>query len=258
MKRRLFVFGFVIVCCTLMTFGGAKVSAKTVKFDKSNITIVKNKTKKIKLKNVKKKIKWKVTNKKIVKIISKKGKYNNTIVIKAKKAGKTVIIAKAVKKKYKLKVKVINKSQSKTDKPTTSTDDTKKQQVTPSENSTDNKTVSVECKVDYKDSAINVNLTNNIDDTITTGYTSFKLYKKNGSEWVEGIPEGLTFALIEIACILEKGDQLNFSIPFYRETEGGEYEKVENPLGAGQYKYVHSYYTSKDGQKTVESFFEVN
>ena len=69
-----------------------------------------NATKKIKLFKVGKKVKWKIANKKIVSIKQKKGKYKNIIVIKAKKCGKTSILAKVGKKKYKLKVTVLKKS----------------------------------------------------------------------------------------------------------------------------------------------------
>lgn len=55
----------------------------------------------IKIKGTKKKVKWSSSNKKIV-VVNKKGK------VLAKKVGKTVIIAKIQKKKYKCKVTVIN------------------------------------------------------------------------------------------------------------------------------------------------------
>ena len=75
---------------------------KKIKLNKTKITLRVGKTYKLKLKNNKRKIKW-TSSKKKVATVSNKGK------IKAKKPGKTVIIAKAGKKKYKCKVTVKKK-----------------------------------------------------------------------------------------------------------------------------------------------------
>lgn len=79
---------------------------KKTKLNKKKVQLYVGKTQKIKLKNPSKKVKWKVANKKIVKIVKKYGKKNNTIKIKALKAGKTKITARVGKKKYIVKVTV--------------------------------------------------------------------------------------------------------------------------------------------------------
>lgn len=63
-------------------------------------------TYKIKLKNASSKVKWKTSKKSVVSISKKKGK---SITLKAKKAGKTTIIAIYKGKKYKFKVTVKKK-----------------------------------------------------------------------------------------------------------------------------------------------------
>ncbi|MDE6568273.1 MAG: Ig-like domain-containing protein, partial [Lachnospiraceae bacterium] len=85
---------------------GAPISAgaaKKPKLNKKSVKLKVGKTVKLKLKNNKKKVKWSSANKKIA-TVNKKG------LVKAKKKGKTRIIAKVKKKKYICKVTVLAKN----------------------------------------------------------------------------------------------------------------------------------------------------
>ncbi len=73
---------------------------KKPKLNKTKVTISVNKTFKLKVKNIKGKIKWSSSNKRVV-TVSKKG------LIRAKKVGKSVVIAKIKKKKLKCNVIVV-------------------------------------------------------------------------------------------------------------------------------------------------------
>lgn len=78
----------------------AKTTKKKIKLNKKKATIRAGKTLKLKLKNAKaKKVKWRSTNKKVA-TVSKKGK------VRARKKGKTTIIAKYKGKKYKCRITV--------------------------------------------------------------------------------------------------------------------------------------------------------
>ena len=94
----------ILTLCVALVMGNfqmnvmAKRTPKS-KLNKKNITIMMGKTSKLKLKNNKKKVKWKSLNKKIA-TVTKKG------LVKGKSEGKTTIVAKVGKKKYKCKVRV--------------------------------------------------------------------------------------------------------------------------------------------------------
>ena len=94
----------VLTLCMALVVGSfqTNVMAKRTpkpKLNKKNITIMMGKTSRLKLKNNKKKVKWRSLNKKIV-TVTKKG------LVKGKSEGKTTIVAKVGKKKYKCKVRV--------------------------------------------------------------------------------------------------------------------------------------------------------
>ena len=74
-------------------------ATKKVKLNKTSVKLKVGKTVKLKLKNNKKKVKWSSVNKKIATV-------NKSGLVKAKKKGKTRIIAKVKKKKYICKVTV--------------------------------------------------------------------------------------------------------------------------------------------------------
>ena len=81
-------------------------AASKPKFAKKTVTIVKGKTKTIKVLNAKKRVKWSSSNKKIAYVKKKSGKKHQKAVIKAKKTGTCYIKAKIGKKTIKCKVKV--------------------------------------------------------------------------------------------------------------------------------------------------------
>ncbi len=74
----------------------------SLKINKKKLTLARGKSYRLKIKNAKQKVKWS-SNKKSVATVSKKG------IVKAKKKGKAVIIAKIGNKKLKCKVTVTNK-----------------------------------------------------------------------------------------------------------------------------------------------------
>ena len=105
MKKLLVLVLSLALVITMIPFANYTFAAKgKTKISKKKITLIIGQKKKLKIKNKPKgvKVKWKSKNKKIAKV-SKKGK------VKALKLGKTKIIAKVGKKKYKCKVIVKTK-----------------------------------------------------------------------------------------------------------------------------------------------------
>lgn len=84
-------------------------AAKKVKLSKKNVTVKVGKTQTIKVKNTKKKAKW--TIKKGKKYISLKKKKKTSVVVKGKKQGKAVVVAKIGKKKLSCSVKVVKQKE---------------------------------------------------------------------------------------------------------------------------------------------------
>ena len=74
---------------------------------KKSVTMTVQTTKALKVKNAKQKVKWTTGDKKIVTFMSKKGKYSQSIILKAgKKTGTCYVKAKIGKKTLKCKVTV--------------------------------------------------------------------------------------------------------------------------------------------------------
>lgn len=89
-----------LVAITIATVNPTRTDAKkTVKLNKSKLTVQTGKTTKLKLQNTKKKVKWSSKNKKVATV-------NSNGVVKGIAVGKTTIIAKCNKKKYVCKVTV--------------------------------------------------------------------------------------------------------------------------------------------------------
>ena len=89
-----------LVAITIATVNPTRTDAKkTVKLNKSKLTVQTGKTTKLKLQNTKKKVKWSSKNKKVATVNSKG-------VVKGIAVGKTTITAKCDKKKYTCKVTV--------------------------------------------------------------------------------------------------------------------------------------------------------
>ena len=86
-------------------------AAKKVKLSKKSVTVKVGKTQTIKVKNTKKKAKW--TIKKGKKYISLKKKKKTSVVVKGKKQGKAVVVAKVGKKKLSCSVKVVKQKEDK-------------------------------------------------------------------------------------------------------------------------------------------------
>lgn len=93
------------LCLAGMTAGGAETSAKSakIKLNRKKAILRVGKKLKLKVKGTKKKVKWRSSKKKVA-TVSKKG------VVKAKKPGKTVITAKAGKKKCRCEITVKKKT----------------------------------------------------------------------------------------------------------------------------------------------------
>ena len=125
MKNKLIKLMLVVMVFTVMI----STPVQAAKLNKTSIKIEKGKTYTLKLKGTKKKATWKTKDKKIVKLSNKK---KTSVKIKAVKAGKTTITAKAGKKTYKCKVTVVN--------PEKKTSDSKTDTDNKSEEATENKT----------------------------------------------------------------------------------------------------------------------
>lgn len=105
MKKACKLLTVFLLAVTLGVLGNLEsVNAKSkIKISNSKITLTVGQSKTLKVKGTKKKPKWS-SSKKSVATVSKKGK------VVAKKTGSATITAKIGKKKYKCKVKVIQKS----------------------------------------------------------------------------------------------------------------------------------------------------
>ena len=105
-KRRIICLFLALVLAMLFPMENISVQAKSDKkkimLSKSKVTLYVGKSIKLKVKNTKKKVKWSSSKKKVATVDSK-GR------VKAKKAGKTTIIAKIGKKQLKCKVTVKKK-----------------------------------------------------------------------------------------------------------------------------------------------------
>ena len=98
MKKR--ILSFVIVAMLIITssFAGSNIlsaseNGNSVRLSNKKITIVVGKKRTVKLLNAKSKVKWKIVKGKKLISIKKSGKYNNKLVIKAKKSGKAQVCA---------------------------------------------------------------------------------------------------------------------------------------------------------------------
>ena len=96
------MLALALVCTSTPSLASA---AKKPKLNKTSVKLRVGKTVKLKLKNNKKKVKWSSANKKIATV-------NKSGLVKAKKKGKTRIIAKVKKKKYVCKLTVMAKNTS--------------------------------------------------------------------------------------------------------------------------------------------------
>lgn len=103
-------------------------AAKKPKLNKTSVKLKVGKTVKLKLKNNKKKVKWSSANKKIATV-------NKSGLVKAKKKGKTRIIAKVKKKKYICRVTVEAKKAEEADDSGDGSDDDQQDPGSPEEGS---------------------------------------------------------------------------------------------------------------------------
>lgn len=127
----------VMVICLVVSSVSVFAIDKDIKTTLTNkkISIEIGKKKSVKLKNVEKGVKWKITKGKKIISIERKGKYKNRIIIKGKKAGKAVIVAKYKKKTYRVKV-VVNKKKGKKEINTKQQETTKMPEITSTEKAT--------------------------------------------------------------------------------------------------------------------------
>lgn len=92
--------------------GAAELSQAKVKLNKKTVKLEEGKTVTLKVSGIKKKVKWSTSNKKVVTVKSN-GKYKGKVT--AKKEGKATITAKVGSKKYKCKLTVTKKTDTKED-----------------------------------------------------------------------------------------------------------------------------------------------
>jgi len=115
---KLVIYTFILLLSFLPIFTSfidgnnvSVVEAASIKLSSTKTTLLKNKTKTIKLTGNKNKVTWKTSKKSVVKIVSKT---KNAVKIKAVRVGRAAISAQVGKKKYKCVVTVVDPKLDKT------------------------------------------------------------------------------------------------------------------------------------------------
>lgn len=121
-SKFLSMFMSIVLILTMLTGMNTNAAVKN-KLNKTKVTIRVGQTVKLKVKKNKKKVKWSSKNKKVA-TVTKKGK------VKGKKEGKTYIIAKVGKKKYRCRIIVKKKKSVKPVETTKSVETTKPDETT--------------------------------------------------------------------------------------------------------------------------------
>ena len=247
MKKR--ILSFVIVAMLIITssFAGSNIlsaseNGNSVRLSNKKITIVVGKKRTVKLLNAKSKVKWKIVKGKKLISIKKSGKYNNKLVIKAKKSGKAQVCAYYKSKTFKTYLTIKNKklsdkNNSKPDAVQETTTVAKNEKVTTNQPATEQPTT-----ISYKDKAdiaiskvkngVSVTISNFTKDQINFDYSFGNL------EWVKALPDNVQYINQEPLITLSYGQSHTFSISFGSQ----DYESwvlFDGTLETGKYRYTH-------------------
>ncbi len=117
MKKMVKGLSLVLVCALVAGITVPVSAAKKMKLSSKKITLKVGQKKKLEVKNTAKKVKWSIKSGK--KYISLSGKKKTSVVVKAKKQGKAVVLAKVGKKKLTCQVTIKKADAKKPNVPTT-------------------------------------------------------------------------------------------------------------------------------------------
>lgn len=117
MKKMVKGLSLVLVCALVAGITVPVSAAKKMKLSSKKITLKVGQKKKLEVKNTAKKVKWSIKSGK--KYISLSGKKKTSVVVKAKKQGKAVVLAKIGKKKLTCQVTIKKADTKKPNVPTT-------------------------------------------------------------------------------------------------------------------------------------------
>lgn len=247
MKKRILSFVIVAMLVTTSSFAGSNILSASEKgnsaqLSNKKITIVVGKKRTVKLLNAKSKVKWKIVKGKKLISIKKSGKYNNKLVIKAKKSGKAQVCAYYKSKKFKTYLTIKNKklsvqNNSKPDK-VQETTTAKNEKVTTEQPTTIAYKDKADITVSKVKNGMSVTISNFTKDQINFDYSFGNLEKYSDGKWVKALPDNAQYINQEPLITLSYGQSHTFSISFGSQ----DYESwvlFDGTLENGKYRYTH-------------------
>lgn len=255
MKKRILSFVIVAMLVITSSFAGSNIlsaseKGNSARLSNKKITIVVGKKRTVKLLNAKSKVKWKIVKGKKLISIKKSGKYNNKLVIKAKKSGKAQVCAYYKSKTFKTYLTIKNKklsvqNNSKPDK-VQETTTAKNEKVTTEQPTTIAYKDKADITVSKVKNGISVTISNFTKDQINFDYSFGNLEKYSDGKWVKALPDNAQYINQEPLITLSYGQSHTFSISFGSQ----DYESwvlFDGTLENGKYRYTHKV-TSVNGK----------
>lgn len=247
MKKRILSFVIVAILVITSSFAGSNIlsaseKGNSARLSNKKITIVAGKKRTVKLLNAKSKVKWKIVKGKKLISIKKSGKYNNKLVIKAKKSGKAQVCAYYKSKTFKTYLTIKNKklsvqNNSKPDK-VQETTTAKNEKVTTEQPTTIAYKDKADITVSKVKNGISVTISNFTKDQINFDYSFGNLEKYSDGKWVKALPDNAQYINQEPLITLSYGQSHTFSISFGSQ----DYESwvlFDGTLENGKYRYTH-------------------
>lgn len=247
MKKRILSFVIVAMLVITSSFAGSNIlsaseKGNSARLSNKKITIVVGKKRTVKLLNAKSKVKWKIVKGKKLISIKKSGKYNNKLVIKAKKSGKAQVCAYYKSKTFKTYLTIKNKklsvqNNSKPDK-VQETTTAKNEKVTTEQPTTIAYKDKADITVSKVKNGISVTISNFTKDQINFDYSFGNLEKYSDGKWVKAFPDNAQYINQEPLITLSYGQSHTFSISFGSQ----DYESwvlFDGTLENGKYRYTH-------------------
>lgn len=247
MKKRILSFVIVAILVITSSFAGSNIlsaseKGNSARLSNKKITIVVGKKRTVKLLNAKSKVKWKIVKGKKLISIKKSGKYNNKLVIKAKKSGKAQVCAYYKSKTFKTYLTIKNKklsvqNNSKPDK-VQETTTAKNEKLTTEQPTTIAYKDKADITVSKVKNGISVTISNFTKDQINFDYSFGNLEKYSDGKWVKALPDNAQYINQEPLITLSYGQSHTFSISFGSQ----DYESwvlFDGTLENGKYRYTH-------------------
>ena len=247
MKKRILSFVIVAMLVITSSFAGSNIlsaseKGNSARLSNKKITIAVGKKRTVKLLNAKSKVKWKIVKGKKLISIKKSGKYNNKLVIKAKKSGKAQVCAYYKSKTFKTYLTIKNKklsvqNNSKPDK-VQETTTAKNEKVTTEQPTTIAYKDKADITVSKVKNGISVTISNFTKDQINFDYSFGNLEKYSDGKWVKALPDNAQYINQEPLITLSYGQSHTFSISFGSQ----DYESwvlFDGTLENGKYRYTH-------------------